>query len=222
MATVLVPGVAQTVMRGTIVGNPWAMVFHWRFGTSTAPWATADLQTLCNTLMNAWKTNLQTHSCVPTVFSGCDAVDIGTATPNVATSTVAQFSGTGGGSALTAAASTLVNFKIASRYRGGHPRCYIPGTASADCVDGETITTGGQTGVTNGIAAVVSAVVTALPGSGGGAANHCVPRYTYTVTNDPLHNKYLRTRSGLIGVFTVQSYTCHPRLATQRRRLQTA
>jgi hypothetical protein len=123
--------------------------------------------------------------------------------------------------ALTPGASWLMNFHIAARYRGGHPRCYIPGPSSNNCADGETVSTANQGVLNTAFAGIVGDVVTALPGSGAGAANHCVPRYTYTITDDPVHHKYLRTKSGVIAVYTVQSYSAHGKLAVQRRRNQT-
>lgn len=220
MPGVLVPGVAQVVMQGTVVGNPWAVVWHFRFGTSTAPWSAADLTTLCNTILASFKTRLQTHFDSSTVWSQVTGVDIGTSTPAAGVSTGATWTGTGSAN-LTPATCVLVNLHIASRYRGGHPRSYFGIPASADSTDRESWTSTAQTAWANGVVGVINDCVTALPGSGSGAVNHCVPRYTYAYTDDPTHHKYLKTKSGLVGVFTVQSYAVHPKIATQRRRLQT-
>jgi hypothetical protein len=220
MAAILVPGVAQSVVQGVISGTNFAMVWHWRFGTSTAAWATADLNTLSNTIFNSTKTRCQAHVPTQTTYNSCTAVDIGSPVPNVGSSTGASWIGTAP-SGLGAQTCILINFNIGARYRGGHPRTYFPGVSPNDCTDGRNVASAGQTFWANAFVGIVNDVVTALPGSGGGAANHCVPLFLYTYTDVPSKHKYTKTKSALLGVQTVRSYSCNAQIASQRRRVNT-
>jgi hypothetical protein len=151
-------------------------------------------------------------------YLSCVATDLTNATPNTASGTPAPFSGAISGHSSNAGASYLINFKIGNRYRGGHPRIYIPGVPPVATADGETIQSPYNTGVLNAWTAAMNAMHSAL---GSGTGNHVVPRYTYQYTADPVHHKYTKQRTALSAVYVVQSYSLNPRIATQRRRLQT-
>jgi hypothetical protein len=53
----------------------------------------------------------------------------------------------------------------------------------------------------------------------GAPLEHKIVRYTYTVTNDEVHKKYVRERSGLMGTFSVKGYVAKVPIASQRKRL---
>lgn len=220
MAVVLVPGVAQTKLEGTVNANPWALIWHWRFGTSTANWASADLSTLANTVFNSWKSRFGPLMANYVTSADCQAVDIGTSTPNTGSSTGASAPG-GSTGTWTPSVAILINFHIAARYRGGHPRTYTPGPYANASTDNKTVTSAAQTAYATAMVGLVTDVVTALPGSGAGAANHCVPLYQYTYALGPSGKKVLKERTALKTVVTVSSYTVHANLASQRRRLRT-
>jgi hypothetical protein len=218
---VFTPGVAQSKFTGTTYGIPFALIWHWRFGTSTAAWNATDLTTLANTLFNSFNTRLKAFFPTTVSFQSVQTVDLTNATPATGASTGAAYAG-GSTSNFTANVCILINFHIAARYRGGHPRTYLPTPYAAASSDGRTVTPSAVTSYQNGFVGMVGDVVTALPGSGGGAANHCVPLYGYTYTDVPTKKKYLKQKTSLLQTVTVSSYSTHPVLASQRRRLQTA
>lgn len=217
--TVFVPGVAQVKFRGTVTGAPFAVITHWRFGTATAAWSATDLSTLANTWFNSLKTRLQASFSTSVTATGVDTVDLSNATPNTGTSTGAAWSGTGTAQ-WGPQMCWLVQMHIAARYRGGHPRMYMPTGSATMTTNGADVNTSFINIVQPAIVGCVGDVVTALPGSGSGAANNCVPLFAYTYTSDPAKKKFTKVRSSLNQVVTVSSYSVKPKVTTQRRRLK--
>jgi hypothetical protein len=217
MATFIpVPGVAQTVVTAHIAGHKANMVWHFSHG-GTGPWNGTDLNTLVNTLFGSLNTRMKTTFASNVVFNNIAAVDLTNDTPAIATSTGAQFNCTGIGPA-TPSLCFMVNFNIAKRYKGGHPRTYMPPLASNSMSAGEdqwqpaNITTA----LTN-FANVISDVTVAIPG-----ATNVVPLYNYTVSTNPSTGKVTREKDSLKGVFVVTSYTGNPPIRSQRRRMTSA
>lgn len=131
------PPVAKTIkleLLGTVQGEPFVNIFHFQYG-GTAP-TSADLL--------AW---LGAHGTHPSVFGAvfnhpaqwfpadviwneAKATDLSSPTSAAADQTdhiVGNFGGTG----VTPSTCVLVNYKIARRYRGGHPRTYWPSFPNA-------------------------------------------------------------------------------------------
>lgn len=221
MPTVHVPGVTLTSTSGLIGAQPWAVVHHWQFGTQTTRWVQADLDLLAATIVSQWivnfgalmATNVSVHNCVASDLTDAQSLqgsDLTTGTP-----------GTMPGNHDPASACVLVRNQITSRYRGGHPRTYLPFLA-ASSMDNEntwnpTLVSNVQTSMHAWVAAVTGAAYT-VPGA---TLRHVIPRYTYTIQDDTVHHKYVRTRSGVLGVYPVNSYMALTQVASQRKRLVT-
>ena len=101
--------------------------------TSTAVTAT-QLASFATKAATAWSTNLidRMHNSVKletvtTTDLGHAETAAGVATPNAV--------GTEPGSPLTAETAVLVSLRIARRYRGGHPRLYLPCGVAGDLQD---------------------------------------------------------------------------------------
>jgi hypothetical protein len=213
--TVFVPGVAQTVVTGTISGNPWANVTHWQLGSTGAPWSGTALQTLATTIHGAYISS--GGNSLPSTVNvvSAEATDLTNSTGTTAVSTHAAGAGIGS-PGYQPSSCILLNFKIASRYRGGHGRLYWPGINNTYSTDGENLTATAQANLETAWTNIQTAINTALP-----QCAQVIPRFSYTYTDDPTHHKYTKQKSGLVGVFPVLSTVVHPRIATQRRRLQT-
>jgi hypothetical protein len=216
------PGVAQAIYHGTIKGNPWAIITHWQFYPSTVPWTATDLQTLVNTIQTATHSNLASHHGTDVYFGVVHAVDLSNATPQVADSTGTTFNGTGPFMAASAQGSVLVNKSIPARYRGGKPRSYYPGYLTTEFTDGENMTPTAQNNWNIALAAIATAIGSALPGTGSASCIEVVPRYGYTYTDDPVHHKWLKHKSTYITSNPISSAVVHSKLATQRRRAATS
>jgi len=214
-----VPGVAQVTYGGTFGSQPWAVVHHWRLGTSTADWSSANLTSLVNAASSAFATRFASHMPVSVSLRDVRAVDIGAAVPAVGENTTVH-PGTGTGTAFSASSGCcVISNHIGARYKGGHPRSYWPFGTQQDVANEFQFTTTFIGVIAQAMANYIEDIVIALPGSGAGAANHCVPLYTYEVVNDSLNHKYKRIRNGLKAVYTVQSYSANLTYGTQRRRL---
>jgi len=219
VAQVLVPGVAQLVYNGHISTQPWAVVHHWRLGSSTADWSQANIQTLCDAASSAYSSNLAKHCNSTLTLDLITAVDIGAAAPAIGSNGTAH-PGTGTGfGANNSATCIVVRNHINARYKGGHPRSYWPHGTSIDALNNFQWTQSFVTQFAVDMASNMNAIIAALPGSGGSAAQHCVPLYTYQYVNDDVHHTYRKVRTGLKAVYTVQSYSCLQRFGNQRRRL---
>lgn len=219
MAQILVPGVAQAVITGNHNTQPWAIIHHWRFGTATSAWSQQNIQLLADTLSSAWGTQLAPMCGTDVVLTSVVTQDIGSTAAVVGSNTTSHAGTRSGGSVPNAAQCFVMRFNVNRRYRGGHPRTYLPFGTGVDTLNNFQWTSAAVTSFTNAFVAWITAVVNALPGTGSGAANHCVPRYTYTYAPNPSGRKIIKTRTGLLEVATVQSYIGNQQFGTQRRRL---
>jgi len=113
----------------------------------------------------------------------------------------------------------LVRNKINSRYRGGHPRTYWALGVDADISNETSWSTSLVTGIVPAINTFVTGVSGAAYTVAGQTLGLVIPRYTYMITDDTAHKKYLRERNGLLGVFPVIGHEALVKIGSQRRRL---
>src|SRR5262249_27964114 len=148
------------------------------------------------------------------VLNNVTAVDLTNTTPATAVSTGAALTGTGAGQSEPSL-SVMVNFVIAARYRGGHPRTYFPPPGSGQ----ETATVDQwSTSYVNSFNTAMSTSFAQIVGSVPGTV-HVVPLFSYTYTDDPTHHTYRRTRNAFTGSYTVASYVTSATIRHQRRRM---
>src|SRR5262244_2550820 len=125
MPFIAVPGVCQVVVNGHISSHRYAQVWHFHGPGSGTPWSATDLNTLVNQVYTSWNSNIRSLMGTNVVLNNVTAVDLTNTTPATAVSTGAALTGTGAGQSEPSL-SVMVNFVIAARYRGGHPRTYFP------------------------------------------------------------------------------------------------
>jgi hypothetical protein len=194
-------------------GHKMNNVLHFYHG-STSPWSQADVQTLANTLFTQWANTWKNQHSSNTVYNSVSVVDLTNSTPFTAQSTGAAVTAVGTGNS-NPGLSLMVSFNIAKRYRGGHPRVYLPPFESGAMSAGEdTWISAALTAATVGMAAIVTAVVAALP-----SVTHCVPTYSYTSTVSADGKKIMRHKLAYLQQYTVSSYTANPPVRSQRRRI---
>lgn len=219
VTSVFVPGVAATVLKGNIGANPWAVVHHWKFGSSVGNWTQSNMDLLALTVYNAWGTTFKANAGGNISTTEVDAQDMTDASGVGSVYTHTPVFGAQGAILEPSSACIIVQNRIASRYRGGHPRTYWPCLTTQDMLNENTWATAKVAAITANMVSFVSAVIAASYTGGVSGLQHVIPRYTYSYTDVPGKHKYTKTRTGLQGVYTVQSYFGVSRIASQRRRL---
>lgn len=131
------PQVVEVKVNGLINTVPWTNVFHLQY-TGTAP-SSAQLDTLSSGVMNAWGTNFAPMVNTGVSVTSAVATDLTNALAAQGTAT-GSTAGSRAGTALSNAQSAVLTWKINMRYRGGHPRTYLPATVSSDITGGRLFT----------------------------------------------------------------------------------
>lgn len=175
------PQVVEVKVVGTINSVPWANIFHLQY-TGTAPSA-AQLDTLSSGVMNAWGTNFAPLVNTGVSLTGATSTDLtnALAAQGSASGTTA---GSRAGTGLSNAAAACITWKINMRYKGGHPRTYIPATVSSDITSGRLFTDTYVTALTS----AAGTFRTALNALTSGATTYkmvCLRRTVNKVVQDP-------------------------------------
>lgn len=220
MATVFVPGVALTNTKGFIGAQPWAVVHHWQNATSSTPWSSGDLITLTTAIANAYSSALGSWQPSNVQIQEVDAIDLTSGTALGYNYTFAPKHGTRTGTLEPSSVCFNVANIINSRYRGGHPRTFWPGSAATDMQDESHWTAGMVSNFNNAMTTWFTQIKGAAYTFGTSSLANVIVRYTYNVTNDTVHKKYVRTRTGVQGVYPVQTWATSTVVGSQRRRLR--
>jgi hypothetical protein len=207
-------------MQGVYVAQPWAVVWHFKFDNQTANWSQQSTQQLADSIRASWATNFSPLCANAVHFNQVVCTDIGSTTPVVGTNTTVAPGTSGAGVIENSSLCALVNMHINARYRGGHPRSYLPLGYTTAQLNESQWTVGFQGQVATGIANFINSVRLSVAPVNGSAVSQVIPRYTYTLVNDSAHQRYIRQRTGLKAVDVVQTYTCNPTYGVQRRRLR--
>lgn len=187
--------------------------------TGTAPTAT-QMNTFCTAVGTAWGTNLKALVASGFTLATVNAEDltsstaaIGTAAPNIAS--------TRAGGELPADVCALTRYKIARRYRGGHPRGYWRAGSLTDIGDPQQWSGAFTTAWNTGIAAFFTAVL-AAGWTGAGTLSHTnVSFYSgFTVAVDPVTGRARNVPTKRVTPLldAVTSAVLAPNFASQRRR----
>lgn len=197
--------IIRCVYSGTYSGSKWANVFHVR--GAAGPISAADAASLATNLRTAWDTNLKALLPSNGALTGVSVVDLSSAYGNAGadTTTVAGTKTTAG--AMSASIATCVSFKIARRYRGGHPRMYLTGNLTTETNNAITWTNAWITAVSTAMANWRTAI-NALTLTSTGALYLCSLSYyaDSVLRTTPLAND-------------ITDIAVHTRIDTQRRRL---
>jgi hypothetical protein len=212
------PGVAQARITGSVGPNPFAVVLHW-FSGAAAAWTQPQVQAMAVAINQHWVQLIVPLFASDVVTKDVTTVDLSDATER--SGAVGPENNPGGtpGIAPTLAACILVSHHIGTRYRGGHPRSYLPPSNAANTADGDTwqaaFVSTAQTAWNN----FISGVNTDLTAAGLVTPQQTIPRYTYSYVADNNKHKFIKERTGYKGQFPVTSSVVRNQIATQRRRL---
>jgi hypothetical protein len=139
------------------MGHKWVMVFYLQVtGTGIT---TADLTTWANAIDSAWSTNIKAQQATTTVMSQVQIVFVPSVGNEVTFVGSYNEVGTGAGTRIDDVSSVaVIQWKISAYYRGGHPRSYMAGLATAHVLNGSDL----DSLLTSTLAGVWSAFRTAL------------------------------------------------------------
>jgi len=202
-----VPGVALVVWKGTMGGVNVANTFHVRDITSLSAWTQADITDLATFMRAQFVTQFIPNITNSYTLTDCVATDL---TSSTGVSSTASGSTVGGISAFTGLPSNVaacVGWHTALRFRGGHPRLYVPPPSTNQQLTLNTWTTTYVTALLTNSAAMLTAINGhALP-SGHAISPVLVSRVRAGVQlTSPLIN-------------TITASTVDNRIDSQRRRL---
>lgn len=102
--------------------------------SGVAPTA-ADLITLADVFVTSWTTNVAPFFHPQNGIENVEITDLSSPTGAVGESTTGPVAGSRAGTILPGATCVLANYGLTRRYRGGHPRTYIPAFTQSDLDD---------------------------------------------------------------------------------------
>ena len=180
----------------------------------------ADAATWCASMRSNWITHMGAHMANQVTLYKTVLTDLTSASAAQAidTTTGAFAAGT---SADIAGLSAVIQLKLARRYRGGHPRIYLPGVRATDVANLNQLTGGLISSLVTDIGAFISAVLTAVPVAAAPATHVNVSYFQgfHNITLPSGRTRSVPTLRGTPVVDTVLSYGVNPTLGMQRRRI---
>lgn len=185
---------------------------------------TADLTTLAGTISAAWNTNLVPQTNSSMALTNITLTDLASNVgPQVATTT--NRVGTLAGTALPDGTAMVIKFKVARRYRGGHPRFYLAGRVTADLSSLNQWVGTSTTSLASAWQAFITACEATPPTNIGTMVHVNVSYFAgFTATQFPTGRfRNIPKVRGTPVVDNVTSYSVNGLVASQRRRnLQSA
>jgi hypothetical protein len=155
-----VPLAAKVSVQGTINATDFTNIFH--FLWDTAPTST-NMQELASTAFNSYGVNIMPNVHPSFVLTHVIAEDL-SAVPALPGSHVGSTAGGSAGSDPGSQLCVLVKHVIARRYRGGHPRTYLPPAPTSELLTTSLwapgLVTAIQTGWNTFVGAILSATYT--------------------------------------------------------------
>jgi len=195
--------VARFAVSGTNQGQKWVNIFHSSY--TVQPPDAATINAICQAVHTAYLnafTPLWNSTCVLITVDGQDL-----ASRTAATGTYSlTHPGTGTTIPMAVQVALTLSWSISDRYRGGHPRTYLPGIDGTFVTNGRLLTTAGHTAYLNAAAGFLTNMNAMT--AGGSSWRMCCVRYFSQ--HQLLANPLVRTITG---------QSVHGRIDTQRRRL---
>lgn len=208
----VVPGVIKLVFSGTIGPYNWANVLHMQY--TGGPPNVADLDTFCTAMAGYWNTNLAGEFPSTVILTQVQATDLASTSGAQGTAAVSHAGGASGG-LVGGQAAFLVDYPSSFRYRGGHPRTYLPPSTTTYLQDSAHWTSASASGMQTNWRLVLGYLYT-LSYSSFSCAGQCAVSYVSKVINPVA--PYRRTTPL---VMPIAQNTCNVKteLGSQRRRI---
>lgn len=202
-----VPGAVKIRLLGTQQGGKWANVLHAKFTGGTID--TAALGTLATAIRTSWGVTFAPQVSSTVALTTVECTDLSSRTGAQNLDTVGA-TGTGSSTAMPGQVSCCVSWKIPNRYRGGHPRMYLPPAAFTSSSNGQVWTTAYVTAVLAAARAFRNAI-NASP-AGGATWQLCAVSYFHKVGGVEAYKTPPE-------IYIVSDAAVHTRVDTMRRRL---
>jgi hypothetical protein len=188
--------------------------------SGTAP-TNAELDTFANSIATTWAAYLAGLFNIESTLVEVIVEDLTSATSAVGSATVGD-SGTREGAALGAGVAAVIQFKVARRYRGGHPRMYGQMGVATDLVAANQWSAAFLAATLSAIESFIVAVES-LGWSGAGTLQHVNVSYYEGFTNHTYpsgRTRAIPTLRATPVIDPIETYAVNPRLGSQRRRNQ--
>lgn len=169
-----VPGAVKLTVVQSLAGVAVYNVLH-AYGGNGAGYTTSELTSLASALRAAWVSNVIPLQSSTLTLTDVTADDLSNDLGGRGLATGSNV-GSIATSPLAASSAICWSWKIANRYRGGHPRTYIAGLTTSDLLNANTIATTRITSHATAAAAIRTAVNATAVG-GGTWALGCVSYY---------------------------------------------
>lgn len=118
-----VPNVVKIAVEGTIGSHNFAIILHSQYSGSVP--TAAELNTAATAMSALWSADVKASFSSTVILSSIVITDLSSATGAQGV-WAGSIVGTNGGSATGGNTAVLVNYPSSIRYRGGHPRTYLP------------------------------------------------------------------------------------------------
>lgn len=215
-----VPNVVEILMQYT-EGEDVNTINRWFIAYGGAAPTAAQLVAFATNVGSVWATDLSPQTNASTALTEVVCTDLTSATGAVGVFTT-SIPGTKAGVPLSAAAACVVSQTILRRYRGGHPRVYLPGRTQSDLLDSQKWQTAFLAAMLSAWTNFVAGIVTD-PWAGGAPLRQVnVSRYfgftNYTTPSG--REKSRPTPRPVPLIDTVVAYRVNPKVGSQRRRNQ--
>ncbi len=126
------PLALKVQIQGTYGVTNWANILYLKY-TAGNPQA-ADLSAIAASMRSSWDVNLRNLFHITCAMTTITITDVSSRTGQQGTNSTGS-TGFKSGSQLPANVACCVSKLIARRYRGGHPRMYLPGQVTTDALD---------------------------------------------------------------------------------------
>lgn len=213
------PLTAKFTLFTQIAGGPLCNTsFYMKY---TNAMSQADATTLSNTLGTSWNTRLAPLTAPQAQLTFVRVIDLNSQS-GVVVQTAQVHVGTATGAAVTAGVALVLSAHVAFRFRGGHPRVYLPMMSQSNLVDQNTWNATFQgtivtawTGMLNDLAAA--------PPTGVGAMSQ-IYWHTHSSNKNDFPGGPPTTKPpwplATPVPHPITSWSCNPQVASQRRRNQ--
>jgi hypothetical protein len=144
MPLVLTPKAVKIAVDATVEGETCTNLFHAINNTNVSAPTFLTMGAIVSAFFNAWEARVLpplSHTYVLELVTATYLGDIVTPTASLA----GPAPGGDASSPLPLQCAAVVKWNIASRYRGGHPRSYLPGITDGSTLDRRTLTSAAVT-----------------------------------------------------------------------------
>jgi len=182
----------------------------------------ADAQTWVNAIAAAWVARMMAILSSTLTLTSTELTDLTSASSAQAISGTSGV-GADGNPSLSASAAMVIRLKIARRYRGGHPRLYLPGLPQGNLQTDQTWTAAGMTQKLNAFNLFISDSLTAVPVAAAPATEVSVSYFSgFTAVTNPVTHRARNVPNVRTPplIDAVLSHSINPHVGSQRRRNQ--